>query len=196
MTENALIRDNAADIGNAIKSYIEVAWNFGPKDGITINTDGSVNQNSKIATGGGLFHDSLSHCMLAFSNNFGKCSITRAEIKAALSELELAYNALYRQVCLQLDSIAACLILTKDGDLSHQFACEVIRFRELLNRDWVVTLKHIFHEGNKAADYLAAIGHRRDPRLHLISNSDPSLRAFFLYDSFGCSETRSVLINK
>ncbi|CAN1130188.1 hypothetical protein LINPERPRIM_LOCUS13081 [Linum perenne] len=79
--------------------------------------------------------------------------------------------------------MTAYLILTNVGDLSHQHAREVLRFRELLSRHWVVTLKHIFREGNQATDYLAAIEHGRDSRLHLISSSDPDLSAIILYDS-------------
>ncbi|CAN1807635.1 hypothetical protein LINPERHAP1_LOCUS25110 [Linum perenne] len=92
--------------------------------------------------------------------------------------------------------MVAGLILTKNGDLSHQFAREVICFGELVNKDWIVMLKHIFCEGNKAADYLATIGHGHYPELHLISSYDSSLRAILLYDSLGHSETRFVLINK
>ncbi|CAN1130189.1 hypothetical protein LINPERPRIM_LOCUS13081, partial [Linum perenne] len=114
---------------------------------------------------------------------YDSCSITRAEIKVALVGLELVSNAGYRRVCLQLDSMTAYLILTNVGDLSHQHAREVLRFRELLSRHWVVTLKHIFREGNQATDYLAAIEHGRDSRLHLISSSDPDLSAIILYDS-------------
>ncbi|CAN1191409.1 hypothetical protein LINPERPRIM_LOCUS42128 [Linum perenne] len=73
------------------------------------------------------------------SSNFGNCSITRAKI---LVGLELAWNVGYRRICLQIDSIVVGLILTKNGDLSHQHAREVMRFRELINRDWVVSLKH------------------------------------------------------
>ncbi|CAN1140344.1 hypothetical protein LINPERPRIM_LOCUS24778 [Linum perenne] len=49
------------------------------------------------------------------------------------------------------------LLLTKEGEVSHQHAREVLRFCELLSRDWYVDAKHIFREENKATDYLVLV---------------------------------------
>ncbi|CAN1152638.1 Putative ribonuclease H protein At1g65750 [Linum perenne] len=62
-----------------------------------------------------------------------------------------------------------------------------------LIRDWEVILKHIYREGNHAADYLANLGHQLSIGLHLIPTSDCNLGYHLLYDSLGISEPRNIM---
>ncbi|CAN1241503.1 hypothetical protein LINPERPRIM_LOCUS4998 [Linum perenne] len=101
--------------------------------------DGSGCRDTLIATGGGLIRDSLGRCLLVFTCDLGKCSITRTEIKATLVGLHFAWDAGHRKVFLQLDSMTARLILSREGESSHQHAHKIFRFWELLNRDWIMT---------------------------------------------------------
>ncbi|CAN1798979.1 hypothetical protein LINPERHAP1_LOCUS21950 [Linum perenne] len=79
-----------------------------------------------------------------------------------------------------MDSLTASLILTKICDVSHQHAREVLHFRELLDREWTMHLKHVYREGNKVDHYnLASLGHDLGPGLHIISCSDHGLRGIF-----------------
>ncbi|CAN1123218.1 hypothetical protein LINPERHAP2_LOCUS1756, partial [Linum perenne] len=63
----------------------------------------------------------------------------------------------------------------------------------LLARDWEVILKHVYREGNRAAYFLANLGHSYSFGVHLIPISDCNLSSHLLYDSLGISESRSVL---
>ncbi|CAN1811577.1 hypothetical protein LINPERHAP1_LOCUS26262 [Linum perenne] len=76
----------------------------------------------------------LGQCFLAFSSNLGKCFITRAKVKVVVTGLELAREAGYQHVLLQMDSVTAGMILTNEGDISHRHAREVLHFRELMDR--------------------------------------------------------------
>ncbi|CAN1192252.1 hypothetical protein LINPERPRIM_LOCUS22606, partial [Linum perenne] len=89
----------------------------------------------------------------------------------------------YHRVLLQLDSRAADRILTKEGDVTHQHAREVIYFMELLNRDWIVNVRNIYREDNQTTYYLANLGYDPSPRLHLIPCSNASLSRILFYDS-------------
>ncbi|CAN1266073.1 hypothetical protein LINPERPRIM_LOCUS12420 [Linum perenne] len=72
-----------------------------------------------------------------------------------------------------------------------------MRFRELLNGVWIVEMKHIFREGNKAVDYLgASLGYERTTGLHLISCFDSGIHDILLYESLGRSEPCSISINR
>ncbi|CAI0398918.1 unnamed protein product [Linum tenue] len=51
---------------------------------MSINTDGSVKQPGSLAAAGGLIRDWTGRCVDAFVENLGICTITRAEIKAAI----------------------------------------------------------------------------------------------------------------
>ncbi|CAN1142701.1 Putative ribonuclease H protein At1g65750 [Linum perenne] len=63
-----------------------VRWIPAPDEWITINTDGSVIQPLSYAAGGGVIRNSHGAKLAAFAANFGKCSIMRAELRAAAKE--------------------------------------------------------------------------------------------------------------
>ncbi|CAN1788134.1 Putative ribonuclease H protein At1g65750 [Linum perenne] len=163
--------------------------------GITFNTDGSVEATRRRAAAGGLLRNTLGRCLMAFTMNLGHCSITRAEIRGAIEGLSRTWDAGFRKVILQLDSKAAIVILTNKDDNSHQRGLEVVQFRELCQRDWLVEIKHTYREGNHAADFLASIGYGYPFGSHTVSVSDSRLVYFLRYDCMGITEHRSILIN-
>ncbi|CAN1181985.1 Putative ribonuclease H protein At1g65750 [Linum perenne] len=157
--ELALSQDSILRSKPTSRRNIDIVWDPGPEDWVTVNTDGSVINQSGNASAGGLIRDHLGHCFLAFSANIGKCSITRAELRGILQGLEFTWSSGYKKVRLQTDSqSAARLILAEDPPL-HQHASEVLAIRELLHRNWQVEIQHIFREGNGATDFLANMGH-------------------------------------
>ncbi|CAN1127554.1 Putative ribonuclease H protein At1g65750 [Linum perenne] len=125
------------------RSWSPVSWDPGPQDTITINTDGSYLPERNLAAAGGIIRTAEGRSLVVFSMNLGCCTITRAEIRGAISGLELAWNYGYRQVELRLDSQAAISILTSRVEPLHQYAAEVCYFREICSRDWIVQTRHI-----------------------------------------------------
>ncbi|CAN1184265.1 Putative ribonuclease H protein At1g65750 [Linum perenne] len=174
---------------------IQIAWEPGRQGWVVLNSDGSVLHPSSKAAAGGLIRDELGRCLMAFSYNLGRCSITRAELRGAVHGLSIAWNLGYRRVLVQMDSAEAIAILEAKGEIDHQHAMEVIQYRELLTRDWTVKIKHIYREANKAADSLANRGHSLGLGCHLISGSDRGLGLYLRYDCIGVSENRLILIN-
>ncbi|CAN0915554.1 Putative ribonuclease H protein At1g65750 [Linum grandiflorum] len=81
--------------------------------------------------------------------NLGICTITRAELKADVTGLKIAWEKGYRRVTIQL--------LLAEGELSHQHSSEVASFREMLDRDWLIKVEYIYREGNRTADFLAGL---------------------------------------
>ncbi|CAN0870403.1 Putative ribonuclease H protein At1g65750 [Linum grandiflorum] len=61
----------------------------------------------------------------------------------------------YRRVWVQMDSQAAIQLLLADDEIAHQHSFEIARFRELLDRNWMVKVEHLYREGNRVTDYLA-----------------------------------------
>ncbi|CAN1788008.1 Putative ribonuclease H protein At1g65750 [Linum perenne] len=143
---------------------------------------------------GGVIRDVLGHCLLAFSVNLEICSITRAEIRAVITGLELVWEAGHRKALLQIDSRAVGFFLTDVGDINHQFAREVSRFHELFGRSWLVDIRHIYREGNYAANYLASLTYGLNPWIHMVHCSDSSLYYILLYDSLKNFVPRTNLI--
>ncbi|CAN1175878.1 Putative ribonuclease H protein At1g65750 [Linum perenne] len=136
-----------------------VVWTPGPVGWITVNSDGSFDARLGRAAAGGLARDSEGRCKFAYTMNLGSCSITRAEMRGANEGLRRAWDAGFRRVELQLDSRVAITLLNSDDRLRTQHGLEIEKFKELKGRNWKVVIKHVYREGNHAADHLAGIGY-------------------------------------
>ncbi|CAN1767664.1 Putative ribonuclease H protein At1g65750, partial [Linum perenne] len=134
------------------RSSKDVCWDPGPGERLILNTDGSVDP------------------------------LTGAELHGITTGLRLAWDAGYRRIVVQSDSTAAIALITSVDDPLHQHANEVLTIRNLLDRDWTVSLMHVFREANKATDFLADLGHRQQLGTHLISVSDCNLGYFLRLD--------------
>ncbi|CAN1186310.1 Putative ribonuclease H protein At1g65750 [Linum perenne] len=126
----------------------------------------------------------MGRCIAAFSTNLGRCSITRAELRGIIGGLNLAWDVGARRVMVQVDSRAAVSLISN--------AREVTLIHQLLNREWEVTISHIYREGNQAADYLADIGHGLPTGTHSINVLDSTLCYFLRRDCMGISEPRLI----
>ncbi|CAN0927080.1 hypothetical protein LINGRAHAP2_LOCUS35680, partial [Linum grandiflorum] len=56
-----------------------------------------------------------------------------------------------------------------------------------------ITVEHIYREGNRAADYLAALGHSLPLGVHSISVINPTLFLHILYNILGISQSRLII---
>ncbi|CAN1130050.1 Putative ribonuclease H protein At1g65750, partial [Linum perenne] len=192
--EDSLSRDQRLG-GQPVHEQRDVSWTPGPTDWLVINTDGSVKQPLSEAAAGGLVRNSSGHCLLAFTANLGSCSITRAELWGILIGLRLAWNAGYKKIIVQTDSQVAVQLLTDDSSTNHHHGLEVTQFKEFNARSWEIRIQHIYREGNRAADFLASIGHQRPIGIHSTPTSNCNLGFHLLYDVLGISESRSILSN-
>ncbi|CAN1173372.1 Putative ribonuclease H protein At1g65750 [Linum perenne] len=190
---SAMARDASLESDLGAARQIEVSWKMGPPEWITLNSDGSVQGARGKAAAGGLIWDSEGKCLDAYTVNLGICSITRAEIRAAIEGIRRAWQAGHRKLEVQLDSSAAvAILLNQETSLSHQYGLEVWEFRDLIQREWTVKVRHIYREANHAADYLASIGHYSSRGTHDFDISDCNLAYFIRYDCMGISEPRMI----
>ncbi|CAN1197406.1 Putative ribonuclease H protein At1g65750, partial [Linum perenne] len=159
-----------------------IGWKAGPSDYITINTDGSVLHPHSHAVAGGILRNHLGRPICIFAANLGVCSIMKAELRAAEFGLVIAWDKGFMKIHLQLDSLAA-ITASLGGHLSNHFASKVLRYRELLSREWEVDLRHVYREENRAANYLATLGHSLPLGNHNIAipDSDPNRILFNNY---------------
>ncbi|CAN1130258.1 Putative ribonuclease H protein At1g65750 [Linum perenne] len=174
---------------------IEVRWEPGPEGWVTLNSDGSVDQQARKASAGGVLRNSEGRCLLAFSMNLGSCSITRAEMRGAIEGLKRTWEAGFRRVVLKMDSKAVISLLTSADMSTHQHSVEKLEFQELIRRDWEIQVEHTFREGNQTADFLASLGYGYPFGSHTVLSSDSRLGYFLRLDCLGIAEPRSVLIN-
>ncbi|CAN0911179.1 Putative ribonuclease H protein At1g65750, partial [Linum grandiflorum] len=192
--QEALIRDQAVHTGSSTTTVVNFSWLSPSHEWVAPNFDGSVILEAGKAAAGGLFRDSDGRCLAAYSMNLEICSITRAELRAAVTWLQIAWERGYRRVrVLQLDSRVAIQLLLGDGELTHQHSSEVASFCEMLDRDWLIKVEHIYREGNRAADYLAALCHSLPSGVYSIYVVDHTLSLHILYDMLGISQSRLIM---
>ncbi|CAN1339270.1 Putative beta-glucosidase 41 [Linum perenne] len=145
------LRNNA----KPIRQESLISWEAANAPGFT-NTDDSVIRSTGQATAGGALRNYEGRVLDAFTVNLGKCSITRAELTGAVIGMERAWALGIRDLTVQLDSLCAVQLLTDMGNLEHQHATIVSRYRSLLHRAWNLKVVHIYREGNCLADSLAS----------------------------------------
>ncbi|CAI0460821.1 unnamed protein product [Linum tenue] len=123
----------------------------------------------------------------------GICSVTRAELRAVVEGLQLAWDLGFRWVKVQLDSKCALQILQCPHREDNRHSAVVARFQALIGRNWEVFVSHVYRESNKCADYLASRGHHLPLGFSSFPVDDPTLVYWILYDRQGLSEPRLVL---
>ncbi|CAN1182674.1 Putative ribonuclease H protein At1g65750, partial [Linum perenne] len=196
-TVDEAMRQNARTLGsNQERRRVDISWDPGPREWMTVNTDGAVNQSTGRTTAGGLIRDEVGHCVAAFTMNIGYCSITRAELRGAVTGLRTAWDHGYRKVELQVDSMTVVELVKNDEISTHQHTLDVLDLQELLRRDWEVNIRHVFKEGNRAADFLADTGFRFPLGVHSFPISDVNLGFHLRYDCTWITESRSITINE
>ncbi|CAN1824281.1 Putative ribonuclease H protein At1g65750 [Linum perenne] len=187
---------SARSVAVGVSKWTDVVSEAQQRDGwFTINTDGAVENRSGNAAAGGLIRNEHGHCIAAFSMNIGKCSITRAELRGAIKGLNCAWEIGLRKVELQVDSTAVIQLFREEDVPTHQHSMEVMDFQEMLRRDWEIKVRHVYREGNRAADFLAGMGLNNTMGYHSILPSDPNLGLHLRYDCIGITEPRSIVLN-
>ncbi|CAN1794997.1 Putative ribonuclease H protein At1g65750 [Linum perenne] len=172
-----------------------IKWIPAPDEWVTINTDGSVIQPQSFAAGGGVIRNSHGAKLAAFAANFGRSSIMRAELRAAAVGLSMAWDLGFRQVNLQLDSLAALAAIRGSSDTGGRHGHIIHMIRDLCSRDWTVNLTHTYREGNRVADLLAHLGHSLAFGSHFITDCNPDIRMALLADCIGVSFPRTLSNN-
>ncbi|CAI0377844.1 unnamed protein product [Linum tenue] len=83
--------------------------------------------------------------------------------------LQRAWDEGIRKLEVQTDSNTT-LELIQTTTAQHPHYTIVSRIRSLVEKDWQVTTKHIFKEGNAVADFLTSLGHECELGKDVISH--------------------------
>ncbi|CAN1187916.1 Putative ribonuclease H protein At1g65750 [Linum perenne] len=172
-----------------------IAWRPGEEGWFTLNTDGSRISQSGATAIGGIIRDSTGKLVRAFCANVGNCSITRAELRAIVEGLKLAWSLGIKKVDVQSDSAAAVAMLQAGAHSAHKHVALVAEFLEIRARPWEISLNHIFREANCSADYLANLGHSFWFGFHVFDYPISSLADWLRYDLVGVALPRVVSSN-
>ncbi|CAN1173743.1 Putative ribonuclease H protein At1g65750 [Linum perenne] len=172
-----------------------IGWKAGPQDCITINTDGSVLSPQSQAAAGGILRNHVGQPIHTFAANLGRCSIMRAELRAAQFGLMIAWDRGFRRIHLQLDSQAAISAIRGGQDEDSRHSRTLDSINELLCRAWDVTISHTFREGNTVANLLAHHGHSLDFGLHIDCMYPNEVDRAIWHDHVGTCFPRLIYMN-
>ncbi|CAN0923968.1 Putative ribonuclease H protein At1g65750 [Linum grandiflorum] len=176
-----------------IRHEVAISWQGAADPYSTLNTDGFVIRPTNHAASGGVLRDNRGNCTAAFACNLGACSITRAKLHGIVEGMELAWNMGVRHLEVHVDSACAITLLSKSTHSTSQHEILIHISKLLMQRDWIVNLKHIYREDNHVADAMANLGHTLDYGTHLIPLSHNRLSHWLFYDSLDSYEHRQVV---
>ncbi|CAN1165036.1 Putative ribonuclease H protein At1g65750, partial [Linum perenne] len=162
-----------------------IGWRLAAEGWFTLNTNGSFHPTTKAATAGGILRDDQGRFVSAFASKLGSCSVVRAEICGVVEGMSLAWEKGIHKLRIQSDSTLVVSLLSRDSQTNHQFATLVWRFKELLVREWEITINHIYSEANMATDFLANAGHELELGTTIFSVPCIKLLDWFRYDLVG-----------
>ncbi|KAM0979249.1 hypothetical protein ACFX1X_015388 [Malus domestica] len=74
----------------------------------------------------------------------------------------------------------------------HPLAHLITACRELLRRDWICSVSHVYCEKNRVADGMADLGHKFYISLHVFYESPPLVDRLIFEDAVGFPHTRFV----
>lgn len=140
-------------------SHCWVGWKPPDEGALKLNTDGS-RLHSGHASAGGLLRDYLGHWLLGFTVNIGTTTSFEAELWGLLHGLRLCRSLGFTQFVVELDSASIVDLLNSatprpTGVLSTL----MLECYHLVDSLPNLSFCHTLREGNRAADFLANLGH-------------------------------------
>ncbi|KAF7822273.1 ribonuclease H [Senna tora] len=157
-------------LGSASTVTRLVGWQTPSLGTMKCNVDGSVQGNSSRAACGGVVRDGVGNAILSFSRNLGCCTITWAELHGIMDGLELLWSRGVRTVEIETDSATATTLIYDNSNGSHPCTQLINRIKLLLSRPWNVSIKHVYRECNKVADFMAKFGQELSHGLHVFEH--------------------------
>ena len=93
---------------------------------------------------------------------------------------------------MEVDSSCVAQIISKQAAVPNAFYALVVAIRELLSKNWQVSITHIYREANSAADFMANMAHSIPVGLHLFPNQSVGIYSIISQDMFGFIQPRLV----
>lgn len=125
---------------------------------VALDVDGSSLGNPGHAGFGGLIRDHNGSWILGFSEYIGVVDSVEAELKGIEIGLGLAWERGYRDVICRSDCWKAIFLSLDSTSQPHEYVKITDSIKELMSREWIVSLKWTHRVSNQCADILAKWG--------------------------------------
>ncbi|KAL9444513.1 hypothetical protein AB3S75_017659 [Citrus x aurantiifolia] len=159
-----------------------------------LNTDGSVRNSCDAGAGGagGVIRDYAGNWISGFCMNIGECPVVMAELWGLYQGLLLAWDAGIKYLLVEVDSLCVAQMIFKQVVMPNVSYALVAAVRDLFNRNWQVSLSHIFREANSVADFMANMAHSLPHGIHLFTSPPVGSYSIILQDMIGVAKPRLV----
>ena len=124
--------------------------------------------------------------------NIGECPVVMAELWGLYQGLILAWDVGIKRLLVEVDSLCISQMIAKQEVVPNVFYALVAAMRELLSRNWQVSLTHIFRKANLATYFMANMTHSTPPGLHLFTSPPVGIYSIILQDIFGVANPHFV----
>ncbi|KAL9453582.1 hypothetical protein AB3S75_009233 [Citrus x aurantiifolia] len=178
--------------GQSNKIIKDVRWQAPPESFFKLNTDGSRLKNG-LASAGGLVRDCSGKWQFGFGMNIGFGSVTTAELWGLFQGLNIAWDRGIRYLIAEVDSQCVSQLISSTSLMPNAHFSLITAIKELMNRQWLITIKHIYREANFAADSMAKLAGSLPLGLYVFENPPAGLGYWLCNDIYGTSIPRSVL---
>ena len=165
-------------VGNR-KILKQVRWDKPCCGWLKLNTDGSSMGNPGLAGGGGLLRDANGNWMGGFARRIGTTNSFTAELWALRDGLLLCQQMNVQAVIIELDVRAIVDVFNHQARANTVVSSIMDDCKLLMNQIPQATIRHVYREANKSADWLASFG--------LSLDSDFVLWTWSAYGPYFCS---------
>ncbi|RYR24105.1 hypothetical protein Ahy_B02g057597 isoform A [Arachis hypogaea] len=135
------------------KEERQIKWNPPPQGWITLNTDGS-RQNNKAGCGG-ILRNEDGKWVGGFSYYIGDCTAYRAELWGIDQGLKIAWTLGLKNIIVECDSKAVIATLNSNKNLANHPNALIRNIHNWREKEWNIYFVNIYREGNRCADCLA-----------------------------------------
>ena len=149
---------------------------------IKLNMNGSSIGNPRLASVGGLLHNSSSAWISSFSLNMDITSNNIAKLGAVRQGLILVWDLGFKLIHLEINSMIILSWLTTNNDISPNAILLLCDCKNLMERDWTVQVCHIFHKANGSSDALAKRGNQQHCLLEIYDTCSAFVYTPFVWD--------------
>ncbi|GLT95117.1 hypothetical protein SLE2022_128190 [Rubroshorea leprosula] len=180
----------ASNIFVQTKVPIWISWHRPDPPFCKLNTDGSRMQETGLVSAGGLLRDFSGTFIQGFSVNIGQISVFLAELWGCREGLILRMNKGISHLVVEMDSLSAVQVIEGSKEQDRLAAVLVDDIRRLKGGFIAFSIQHTLREGNRAADFMAEIGHNLPTGTTVFDSPPPGLITFLEENTSGVAFLR------
>lgn len=144
----------------------------GPATGaIKVNVDGSAKGSPGLSAAGGVLRDGDANWICGFLYKVGISHAITSELWAIYHGLLLSWGKGFRTVLLEMDSLKARKLIKGANLPGNHLLRLVSAIKELLGRNWEISITYVPREANHCADWIATHFDSYDLGLHILEEA-------------------------